>query len=173
MRSEADRAWAIFTARSILGVVFCTAGIYKTFMWGPLEHARVLFVGPYADTFLPVWALWTTGAVVPVVELIAGALVLVGYWTRPSLFALAGVLVLVTFGHLLVQDATSIIPFIMRRSALLLVVLLSPASADRFSLDYWKGMVRLKADTTADREGPRRDREGPPVVSGFRPTPLR
>ena len=136
MNAAADRSCAIFVARTILGVVFFVAGIYKTFMYGPLEHARVLFVGPYADTFLPVWALWATGTVVPIVELLAGGLVLVGFWTRPALLALAGVLVLVSFGHLLVQPATSIIPFILTRSSLLLVVLLSPAEADRFSLTY-------------------------------------
>ena len=134
MSGATDRSWAIFVARAILGVVFFIAGIYKTFVTGALEHARLLFVGPYADTFLPVWALWATGTLVPIVELVAGGLVLVGLWTRPALLALAGVLVLVTFGHLLVQPATSIIPFIMTRSALLLVVLLSPPEADRFSL---------------------------------------
>ena len=136
MTSATDRAWAIFIARTILGVVFLVAGIYKTFMWGPTEHARVLFVGPYANTFLPVWSLWASGTIVPIVELVAGGLVFVGLWTRPALLALAGVLVLVTFGHLLVQPATSIIPFIMTRSSLLLIVLLSPAAADRYSLDH-------------------------------------
>lgn len=105
-------------------------------MWGPLEHARVLFVGPYAQTFLPVWSLWATGAVVPVLELIAGALVIVGLWTRPSLVVLGAILILVTFGHLLLQSSTSINPYILPRSGLLLVVLLLPAADDRFSLDY-------------------------------------
>ena len=136
MGTASDRSWAIFVARTILGVVFCIAGIYKTFVYGPLEHAGRLFVEPYADTFLPAWALWTTGTVVPIVELVAGALVLVGFWTRPALVALLGVLVLVSFGHLLVQPATSIVPFIMPRSALLLVVLLTPPDADRYSLAY-------------------------------------
>ena len=136
MGTASDRSWAIFVARTILGVVFCIAGIYKTFVYGPLEHAGRLFVEPYADTFLPVWALWATGTVVPIVELVAGALVLVGFWTRPALLALLGVLVLVSFGHLLVQPATSIVPFIMPRSALLLVVLLMPPDDDRYSLAY-------------------------------------
>ena len=129
------KAWAIFTARTILGIVFFIAGVYKVFMWGPLEHARQLFVVPYSDTFLPVWALWATGAAVPVIELITGALVLIGLWTRPSLFILGGILIFVSFGHLLVQPSTSINPYILPRSALLLVVLLLPAAADRFSLD--------------------------------------
>ena len=135
MTSASDRAWAIFIARTILGVVFFVAGVYKTFMWGPLEHARALFVGPYANTILPVWALWATGTVVPLVELVAGGLVLIGFWTRAGLLALTGVLILVAFGHLLVQPATSIIPFILTRSTLLLIVLLSPGTADRYSID--------------------------------------
>jgi uncharacterized membrane protein YphA (DoxX/SURF4 family) len=134
--AEADRAWAIFTARTILGIVFFIAGVYKVFMWGPLEHARVLFVEPYTKTFLPVWSLWATGAVVPVVELITGGLVLVGLWVRPSLWVLGAILVLVTFGHLLLQSSVSINPFILPRSALLLVVLLLPREADRFSVDW-------------------------------------
>jgi uncharacterized membrane protein YphA (DoxX/SURF4 family) len=134
--SDTDRAWAVFTARSILGIVFFVGGIYKVFMWGPLEHARVLFVVPYAGTFLPIWSLWATGAAVPVIELVTGAFVLVGLWTRPSLWVLGAILVLVTFGHLLLQPSTSINSFILPRSALLLVVLLLPREADRFSLDW-------------------------------------
>ncbi len=135
MTSLTDRAWAILTARTILGVVFFIAGVHKVFNWGPLEHARRLFVEPYADTFLPVWALWATGAAVPVIELVTGALVLIGLWTRPSLFVLGGILVLVSFGHLLVQPSTSINPYILPRSALLLIVLVLPARWDRFSCD--------------------------------------
>ena len=48
-------------ARTILGVVFCIAGLYQPFVYGPLQHAGRLFVEPYADTFLPVWALWAIG----------------------------------------------------------------------------------------------------------------
>ena len=71
----------------------------------------------------------------PVIELLTGALVLIGLWIRPSLFVLGGILVFVSFGHLLVQPSTSINPFILPRSALLLIVLVMPAQWDRFSLD--------------------------------------
>jgi thiosulfate dehydrogenase [quinone] large subunit len=135
MTSASDRAWAILIARTLLGLVFFVAGIYKTFMWGPLEHARVLFVEPYAQTYLPIWGLWASGAVIPFIELIAGGLVLVGLWTRPSLFVLGGILLFVAFGHLVRQPGTSLNAFILPRSALLLIVLLTPAAADRYSLD--------------------------------------
>jgi thiosulfate dehydrogenase [quinone] large subunit len=132
---DRDRSWAIFTARTILGVVFFVAGLHKVFNWGPLEHARRLFVVPYADTFLPAWSLWATGTAVPLLELVTGGLVLIGLWTRPALFVLGAILVLVSFGHLLVQPSTSINPYILPRSALLLIVLVMPAHLDRFSID--------------------------------------
>ncbi len=143
--AQTDRAWAIFTARAILGIVFFIAGVYKVLMWGPLNHARDLFVEPYANTFLPIWSLWATGTAVPVIELITGGLVLVGLWTRPSLIALGGILVLVSFGHLLVQPSTQINPYILPRTALLLIVLVLPRDADRLSLDWILGQRRAAA----------------------------
>src|SRR6476619_7939354 len=94
------RAWAICFARLVLGLIFFMAGVMKVFQQGPLNHARKWFL-PYSDTFLPVWSLWATGVTIPFVELIAGALVIVGWRTREALIALGLVLAIVTFGHLL------------------------------------------------------------------------
>ena len=113
------------------------AGEWKVFGLGPLEHARRLFVEPYAHTFLPAWSLWTTGTVVPFVELIAGALLLVGWRTREALLALGGVLVLVTFGHLLLEPLYEFHTHVIPRAALLIFVLAMPAELDRFSIDGW------------------------------------
>ncbi len=131
------RTWAVLTARLILGLIFFMAGLWKVFTLGPLEHARQLFIGPYADTFLPVWALWATGTVVPVVELLAGGLLLMGLWTRHALLSLGGVLVLVTFGHLLADPLYEFNSHVIPRTALLLFLLMIPASEDRISLDHW------------------------------------
>jgi uncharacterized membrane protein YphA (DoxX/SURF4 family) len=92
-------------------------------------------VGPYADTFLPAWSLWLTGTLVPVVELLAGALALVGFKTRPALVALGGVLVLVTFGHLLKQPLYPFHEHVIPRLALLVVVMLLPREDDTLSVD--------------------------------------
>ena len=51
------RAAAIFLARVVGGLLWFVGGINKVFIWGPVEHARNLFVVPYAGTFLPAWAL--------------------------------------------------------------------------------------------------------------------
>lgn len=132
-----NRSWAIFFARAILGLIFFMAGIWKVFGLGVLGHARRFFVDPYAATFLPQWALWATGTVVPVVELAAGALVMVGYLTRPALIALGGVLVLVTFGHLVAEPLYQFHTHVIPRTALLLFVLVMPQADDVLSVDRW------------------------------------
>src|SRR3954462_3656497 len=131
-----DRSWALLFARLVLGLIFFMAGAWKVFQLGPLEHARKFFL-PFADTFLPVWSLWLMGVVIPFVELIAGALVILGLRTREALVALGFVLAVVTFGHLLKEPLYEFHTHVIPRLALLLVILLLPREADRFSVDHF------------------------------------
>ncbi|MFY9554706.1 MAG: DoxX family protein [Blastocatellia bacterium] len=131
-----NRAWALLFARGVLGLIFFMAGVYKVFQMGPIGHARKLFVEPYADTFLPAWSLWAVGTVIPIVELTAGALVILGLKTREALIALGSILVLVTFGHLLKEPLYQFHTHVIPRLALLLFILMIPDEADRFSLDH-------------------------------------
>lgn len=134
--SSHNRAWALLFARGVLGLIFFMAGVYKVFQMGPLGHARKLFIEPYTDTFLPAWSLWAAGTIIPVIELIAGALVILGLRTREALVALGGVLVIVTFGHLLKEPLYQFHTHVIPRLALLLFVLMLPREDDRFSLDH-------------------------------------
>ena len=136
MDRNLNRAWAILFARLILGLIFFMAGVMKVFQLGPLEHARKYFL-PYTDTFLPVWSLWAVGVTIPFIELIAGALVILGLRTRDALIALGFVLVIVTFGHLLHDPLYGFIGHVIPRLALLLFVLWCPREDDRFALDYF------------------------------------
>src|SRR5437762_9175886 len=97
---DRNRGWAILFARLVLGLIFFMAGVWKVFQLGPLQHARKYFL-PFSDTFLPVWSLWATGVVIPFIELIGGALLILGLRTREALFALGFVLGIVFFGYLL------------------------------------------------------------------------
>jgi uncharacterized membrane protein YphA (DoxX/SURF4 family) len=112
------------------------AGFWKVFQLGPLEHARKYFL-PFADTFLPVWSLWLVGTVIPFVELLAGALLIVGLRTRDALISLGFVLVIVTFGHLLRDPLYDFTSHVIPRLALLLFLLWSPQEVDQFSIDQW------------------------------------
>jgi uncharacterized membrane protein YphA (DoxX/SURF4 family) len=134
MVSDFHRAWALLFARLVLGLIFFMAGIWKVFQLGPLEHARKYFL-PFADTFLPVWSLWFVGVTIPLVELVAGALLLIGLRVREALIALGGVLVIVTFGHLLREPLYDLTGHVIPRLALLLFLLWCPRELDWFSLD--------------------------------------
>ncbi|MBI3447402.1 MAG: DoxX family protein [Acidobacteria bacterium] len=132
-----NRAWAIFFARGILGLIFFMAGLWKVFNLGPVQHAIKWFVGPYAGSILPMWSLWAVGVTIPFVELVAGALVLLGWRTRDALVALGFVLVTVTFGHLLAEPLYEFHTHVIPRAALMLFVLVMPRADDRFSVDGW------------------------------------
>jgi thiosulfate dehydrogenase (quinone) large subunit len=130
-----DRSWGLLFARLVLGLIFFMAGVWKVFQLGPLEHARKYFL-PFADTFLPVWSLWFVGVTVPLVELIAGGLVILGWRTREALITLGFVLAIVTFGHLLKEPLYEFHTHVIPRLALLLFILVLPRRDDRFSIDY-------------------------------------
>jgi uncharacterized membrane protein YphA (DoxX/SURF4 family) len=134
--SNPNRAWALLFARLVLGLIFFMAGVWKVFQLGPLNHARKWFL-PYSDTFLPVWSLWATGVTIPFVEMIAGALVIIGLRTREALVALGFVLAIVTFGHLLKEPLYEFHTHVIPRLALLLFVFMIRREDDRFSLDHW------------------------------------
>src|SRR6266704_1202944 len=129
-----NRSWALLFARLVLGLIFFMAGFWKVFQLGPLQHARKYFL-PFADTFLPVWSLWAVGVAIPFVELIAGALVILGLRTREALIALGFVLAIVTFGHLLKEPLYEFHTHVIPRLALLLFVFMLPREDDRFSVD--------------------------------------
>jgi len=134
MSDALAKASALLFARLTLGLIFFMAGFWKTFHLGPAGHVRRYFL-PFQDTFLPTWSLWAVGYAIPFVELVAGALVIAGYQTRPALIALGIVLVVVTFGHLLHEPLYALHEHVIPRLALVLFVLLAPAEWDRFSLD--------------------------------------
>ena len=142
---RSDRAWAILFARLVLGLIFFMAGCYKVFEQGPVEHARQWFL-PYRDTFLPAWSLWAVGTAIPFVELVAGGLLLIGWRIREALLGLGGVLVIVTFGHLLKEPLYPFHEHVIPRLALLVFVLAMPRTDDRFSVDHLvRHLVRSRA----------------------------
>ena len=137
-------ATALFLARAVLGLIFLMAGIYKVFSLGPAGHVRRFFL-PYQDTFLPTWSLWAVGLVIPFIELSAGALLLAGWRRTEAYVALGSVLVVVTFGHLLHEPLYAFHEHVIPRLSLLLLLLLMPPQADRFSVDE---LLRRAHDTT-------------------------
>jgi len=139
--------WAIFFVRWVLGLIFFMAGWWKTFQLGPFGHVRQFFL-PFADTWIPLWLLWTVGTVIPIVELVAGGLMCLGFRVREAGIALGGVLIVVTYGHLLAEPLYDTTHHIFPRLVLLTFVLAAPAGRDLLSLDAWR---RRRASATGER----------------------
>lgn len=137
-REQIGRAWGALFARLVLGLMFFQGAWWRVFGLGPAEHARRFFVEPYADFFLPEWSLWVAGTAVPFVELIGGALVLIGLWRTTGLILLGGVLVTVTFGHLIAEPIFALNAHVVPRLVLVVFLLVIPAEWDRFSVDGWR-----------------------------------
>ncbi len=121
----------------MLGTIFLMAGLYKCFEMTPLGHARLYFTEPYADTWIPHFLLLLSGVTIPVVELVAGALLILGWRTREALMAVGFVLLTVTYGHLLKDALFSITNHIFPRTALMVATFLLPSRDDVLSLDYY------------------------------------
>ncbi len=127
--------WAAFVARWMLGLLFLMAGWFKVFEMGAVQHAETLFVESYQDYWIPEWLLWATGFVIPFVEFLTGALLLVGWRVREVLVVLGGLLLLVTYGHLLKEPFYDITTHIFPRVVFLLILFVLPRDADRWTLD--------------------------------------
>ncbi|HEV2018142.1 MAG TPA: DoxX family protein [Gemmatimonadaceae bacterium] len=143
-------ATALCLARAVLGLIFFMAGVYKVFSLGPVGHVQRFFL-PYQDTFLPTWSLWAVGLVIPFVELGAGALVLLGWLRTEAYWGLGLVLVVVTFGHLLREPLYPFHEHVIPRLALLLLLLLMPPQADRFSIDELHQRSQDKAAASLEK----------------------
>ena len=147
MSDAAAKAWAIFFARAVLGLIFFLAGVWKVFTLGPTAHVERYFL-PFKETFLPVWSLWLVGFTIPFVEMFGGAMVIIGLRTRAALIGLGFVLAIVTFGHLLDKPLYAFHEHVIPRLALLLFILAMPRDADRLSLDaliQWRAARRRES----------------------------
>ena len=82
--------------------------------------------------------------VIPFVELLAGALLIIGLRTREASVSLGFVLAVVTFGHLLKEPLYEFHTHVIPRLALLLFILVLPREDDRFSVDYLVRRWRIK-----------------------------
>lgn len=123
----------ITTIRLILGLIFLMQGIGKVFKFGLDAVYENFFKATYIE-LLPEFLLKFTAYYTSYVELIGGALLLLGLFRNYALYALASVLVIVTFGHGLVDPVWDI-THVMYRTVLLVALLLLPTDWDRFTLD--------------------------------------
>jgi putative oxidoreductase len=113
------------------------AGWWKCFTLTPIGHTQRYFLEAYAETWIPTALLWAFGLSIPVVELVAGGLAVIGFRTREALIALGFILLIVSYGHTLLEPLFSAQGHIFPRGVILLAALALPAEEDRLSVDFW------------------------------------
>jgi uncharacterized membrane protein YphA (DoxX/SURF4 family) len=125
---------ATLALRLILGFIFLMQGFGKVFTWGVENVYQMDFFYPTFKDLLPEWIVHATAYYTSYVELIGGLLVVVGLKRDYALYALASVLVIVTFGHGLAEPIWDL-SHVMPRTIFLVTLLIMPKEWDRFSLD--------------------------------------
>jgi uncharacterized membrane protein YphA (DoxX/SURF4 family) len=141
-----NKTIAVVTLRLLLGLIFFLQGYGKVFSWGVEEMYKSDFFSGTYSKLLPDFIVHATAYYTSYIELIAGFLLLLGFKTNYALYALASVLVIVTFGHGIVEPVWDL-SHVMYRSTLLVTLLLLPREWDRFSIDNLLSKSRADSAT--------------------------
>ena len=129
-----NRTVGAFTVRLILGFIFLMQGFGKVFSLGVENIYKAdFFHGTFKD-ILPDFIIYATAYYTSYIELIGGLLLVLGLRTNYALYALASVLIIVTFGHGLAEPIWDL-SHVMYRTILLVTLLILPKEWDTFSVD--------------------------------------
>jgi|SRR5690554_92688 len=129
-----NKAVSALTVRLILGLIFLMQGFGKIFSWGMEKVINADFFHGTFKGLLPDFIIYATAYYTSYIELIGGFLLVLGFRTNYALYALASVLVIVTFGHGLAEPIWDL-SHVMYRTILLVTLLILPKEWDTFSID--------------------------------------
>ncbi len=136
MNDKTSRAAAVLFTRALLGIIFLMQGYGKVFTY-TVPKVYGMFFKDFEKTFLPKWLIWGIAYYTSYVELICGFLLIIGLFRKYALYLLAADLLIVSFGHGLLEpiwDLQHVIP----RAVLLITILLVPGQWDRWNADrFW------------------------------------
>ena len=134
VHTSTNKTVAVLTMRLVLGFIFLMQGYGKVFKFGVNNVYENFFKASHGE-LLPEFLLQATAYYTSYIELIGGLLLVIGLARDYVLYALASVLVIVTFGHGLSEPIWDL-SHVMYRLILLVALLLLPKAWDRFSVDY-------------------------------------
>ena len=132
---ELNRKIGTLTLRLLLGFILLMQGFGKVFTLGVDNVYNMPF---FHDTYAPYFPdiiIRITAYYTSYIELIAGALLVIGLKRDYALYAMASVLVIITFGHGLSEPIWDL-SHMFFRAVLLITLLLLPKEWDQYSIDY-------------------------------------
>jgi uncharacterized membrane protein YphA (DoxX/SURF4 family) len=133
MDNQSSRAIGILFTRVLLGIIFFMQGFGKIFVFTvPVVYAK--FFAVFETTILPKWLIWASACYTSYVELIGGLLLILGLFRKYALCLLAIDLVIVSFGHGLMEPIWDL-SHVMPRAILLIILFFVPREWDRWHAD--------------------------------------
>lgn len=137
LHSIPNAAIAVFLVRWIMGLEFAMVGIYKTFSMTLHGFASSVFVERFSFSWIPEPVLWALGYSIPIVEMVGGLLLLVGWQRRRVLAVFSLLLIITTYGHLLEKPFFDLVGHTMTYVLMIVFLLVMPKDTDAFTLDGW------------------------------------
>jgi uncharacterized membrane protein YphA (DoxX/SURF4 family) len=132
MDNRNQKAAGLLFLRLLPGVIFLMQGYGKVFTIGVNKLYEMFFVS--YENVLPKWILLFTAYFTSYIELLGGALLILGLFRKPVFYLLALNLIIVSFGHGLkepIWDLQHVFP----RALLIAALLLLPQEWDKWSID--------------------------------------
>ncbi|MBW6481929.1 MAG: DoxX family protein [Vicingaceae bacterium] len=123
----------LFFTRCLLGLIFLMQGYGKVFTYGVNNVYEQFFIS-YTETF-PIFLVQFTAYFTSYTELIGGLFLVLGLFRNYTYHGLALVILIVSFGRGLAQPIWDL-QHIFFRSALLIILFLTPQENDKWALDY-------------------------------------
>jgi uncharacterized membrane protein YphA (DoxX/SURF4 family) len=133
MNDKTSRAAGMLFTRTLLGIIFIMQGYGKIFIY-TIPKVYNMFFKDFEATFLPKWLIWGTAYYTSYAELICGFLLILGLFRKYALYFLGIDLLIVSFGHGIMEpiwDLQHVIP----RAILLITLLLVPQQWDQWNAD--------------------------------------
>jgi uncharacterized membrane protein YphA (DoxX/SURF4 family) len=129
----------LFFIRLLLGIIFFMQGYGKIFTMG-VQKVYEMFFAVFETTFLPKWLILSTAYYTSYIEWIGGFLLILGLFRKYAMYLLALDLLIVSFGHGLMEpiwDLSHVIP----RAILLAALFLLPPEWDKWNVDSLRKKV--------------------------------
>lgn len=127
------KAAGVLFTRMLLGIIFFMQGFGKIFTYTILKTYEMFFKD-FEKTFLPKWLIWTTAYYTTYVEMICGFLLIIGLFRKYAMCLLALDLLIVSFGHGLVEPIWDL-SHVMPRAILLIILFFAPQEWDKWNID--------------------------------------
>lgn len=132
-KQDSTKAAGLFFLRALLGIIFFMQGYGKVFTMG-VAQVYEMFFKTFEAGLLPKWLIVSTAYYTSYAEMLCGALLILGLFRKFALYLLAVDLLLVSFGHGLMEPIWDL-GHVMPRAIMLTALLLLPGEWDKWNLD--------------------------------------